>query len=215
MSFRENRHYAAEAWVDFVNEQIPKEQKAVMQAHLDVDCETCSRAFELWQRVSQTAQRESEYGAPESAVLHVRNAFIVAQPLKTQGRLEIPRLVMDSLWRPAVAGVRSAPCVPRQVVYRAGEIVIEMQLEPVPHTDRVNIAGQVSRAAGQDVGLAEIRVIVSTPRVTLAQASTNRFGEFQLGFVPEKNLRISFGVVDGKELSIPLDGTGVRIFHRN
>jgi hypothetical protein len=58
-------------------------------------------------------------------------------------------------------------------------------------------------------------VIVSTPRVTLAQASTNRFGEFQLGFVPEKNLRISFGVVDGKELSIPLDGTGVRIFHRN
>jgi hypothetical protein len=122
---------------------------------------------------------------------------------------------MDSLWRPVVAGVRSASSVPRQVVYRAGEIVIEMQLEPVPHTDRVNIAGQVSRTAAQDIGLAEISVIVSTPSATLARAATNCFGEFQLGFVPEKNLRISFGVVDGKELSIPLDGTGVRIFHRN
>jgi hypothetical protein len=58
-------------------------------------------------------------------------------------------------------------------------------------------------------------VIVSTPKAALAQASTNRFGEFQLSFVPEKDLRISFGVVDGKELSIPLDGTGIRIFHRN
>jgi hypothetical protein len=215
MSFTETKHYATEAWVDFVNGQISKEQEAAMQAHLDNDCETCSRAFTLWQRVSQAAQRESEYGAPESAVTHVRNAFIVAQPVKSQGRLEIPRLVMDSLWRPAVAGVRSASSVPRQVVYRAGEIVIEMQLEPVPHTDRVNIAGQVSRAAEQDVGLAEISVIVSTPKATLARAATNRFGEFQLGFVPEKNLRISFGVVDGKELSIPLEGTGIRIFHRN
>ena len=215
MAGTEKKHYAAEAWVDFVNGQISTEQKAAMQTHLDVDCESCSQAFQHWQRVSQAAQRESEYEAPESAVTHVRNAFVLAQPPKAQGRLEIPRLVLDSLWRPAVAGVRSAPTVPRQVVYRAGEVLVEMQLEPVPHTDGVNIAGQLSRSGGQDDGLAGVRVIVSTPKAALAHASTNRFGEFQLSFVPEKDLRISFGVVDGKELSIPLDGTGIRIFHRN
>jgi hypothetical protein len=215
MAGTEKKHYAAEAWVDFVNSQISTEQKATMHTHLNVDCESCSQAFQLWQRVSQAAQRESEYEAPESAVTHVRNAFVMAQPLKAQGRLEIPRLVLDSLWRPAVAGVRSAATVPRQVVYRAGEVLVEMQLEPVPHTDAVNIAGQLSRTGGQDDGLAGIRVIVSTPKAALAHASTNRFGEFQLSFVPEKDLRISFGVVDGKELSIPLDGTGIRIFHRN
>ena len=41
-----------------------------------------SRSVELWQRVSQAAQRESGYEAPESAVTHVRNAFVMAQPLK-------------------------------------------------------------------------------------------------------------------------------------
>lgn len=214
MAGTEMKHYAAESWVDFVSGQISMEQKTAMQRHLDLDCESCSQAFQLWQRVSRAAQRESEYEAPESAVTHVRNAFVMAQP-RAQGRLEIPRLVLDSLWRPAPAGVRSAPTVPRQVVYRAGELLVEMQLEPVPHTDRVNIAGQLSRTGGQDDGLAGITVIVSTPKASLAHTSTNRFGEFQLGFVPETNLRISFGVVDGKELSIPLDGTGIRIFHRN
>ncbi len=208
-------HYATEAWVNFVNGQISTEQKAAMQTHLNVDCESCSQAFQLWQRVSQAAQRESKYEAPESAVTHVRNAFVMAQPWKAQGRLDIPRLVLDSFWRPAVAGVRSTATVPRQVIYRAGEVLVEMQLEPVPHTDGVNIAGQVFRTDGQDDGLSGIKVIVSTPKAALAHASTNRFGEFQLSFVPENDLRISFGIVDGKELAIPLDGTGIRIFQGN
>ncbi len=46
----------------------------------------------------------------------------------------------------------------------------------------------------------KIKVVVTTPEATLAQAPANRFGEFQLGFVPEKNLRISFGIVGGNEL---------------
>lgn len=209
------KHFAVEAWVDFVNGQISTEQEVAMQTHIDGNCESCSRAFRFWQRVSEAARRESEYGAPDSAVTHVQNAFVMAQSLEATSRLEIPRLVLDSLWRPAPAGVRSVHSVPRQVVYKAGEVVVELQLEPVPYTERVNIAGQVSRTVGQGDGLAGIKVIVSTPKATLAQASTNRFGEFQLGFVPEKNLRISFGIVDGRELSIPLDGTGIRIFHRN
>ena len=112
-----------------------------------------------------------------------------------------------------VMPVRSAS-TPRQVIYRAGNIVIEMQLEPVPNTEKINVAGQVSRDEKQGQGLAEILVVVSTPKGSLAEASTNRFGEFQLCFVPEESMRISFGVADGKDLSIPLDGTGVRIFHQ-
>jgi hypothetical protein len=215
MAGTSKKHFATEEWVDFVNGELSMERMAAMQKHLDTACSKCSEVFQLWQRVSQAIKRESTYEAPESAVRHVRNAFAMAQPLNTNRALEIPRLVLDSLWRPALAGVRSATSVPRQVIYRTGEIVVEMQLEPVPNTEKINIAGQVSLSAKQGEGLAEILVIVSTPKGRLAQASTNRFGEFQLGFVPEKNLRISFGVAGGKELSIPLDGMGVTIFHRN
>ncbi len=209
------KHFAAEEWVDFVNGQLSTERMQTMQQHLDAHCGTCSKVVELWQHVRQAAQRESRYEAPESAVRHVRNAFAMAQPLEGKRRFEIPRLVFDSLWQPAAVGVRSAASTPRRLVYRAGEVAIEMQIEPEPHSERINIAGQLSNATQQGEGLTEIPVVVTGPKGKIAEASTNRFGEFQLGFVPEAGVRISFGVADGNDLSVPLDGRGVAIFHRN
>jgi anti-sigma factor RsiW len=199
------KHFAAEEWVDFVNGQASPDQTQAMQRHL-ADCAPCSKTADLWQQVRQTAARESGYQAPESAVRHVRNAFVMAQPLGSKRRFEIPRLVFDSLWQPAAAGVRSGHKAPKRLIYRAGEITIEMQIEPEPHSERMNIAGQVSSAAEQGEGLAEIRVAVTSAKGKLAEVATNRFGEFQLGFVPETGARISFGVVGNYELTVPLDG---------
>jgi hypothetical protein len=215
MAGTERKHFATEEWVDFVNGLLSLERTQTMQRHLDAGCRRCAKMVDLWQQVCEAAKRESEYEAPESAVRHVRNSFVVAKPGKDKRGFEIPRLVFDSLWRPAAVGVRSAPSIPRQVIYRAGDIAIEMQLEPVPNSERINIAGQISDTARQDDGLAETPVVVSGAKGRVAETSTNRFGEFQLGFVPERNLQISFGVMNGKELSIPLEGTGVTIFYRN
>jgi hypothetical protein len=215
MAGTENKHFAADEWVDFVNGALSAERTQTMQRHLDSDCRRCSKVVELWGRVRQAAKRESEYEAPESAVRHIRNAFAMAQPLEAKRSFEIPRLVFDSLWRPAAVGVRSTASTPRQVIYKAGEIAIEMQLEPEPNSERINIAGQVSSSARQGEGLSEIPVIVTSPNGKIAEASTNKFGEFQLGFVPREGLRISFGLVGEKELSIPLDGRGVAIFYGN
>ncbi len=208
-------HFAAEEWVDFVNGQLSTERKQKMQRHLDAGCGSCAKVVELWQSVRQTAMREARYEAPESAVKHVRNAFVMAQPLGRKRSFEIPRLVFDSLWQPAAVGVRSAHSAPRRLIYKARQITIEMQIEPEPHSERLNIAGQVSNAAQQGEGLAEIRVAVIGPKGKIAEASTNRFGEFQLGFVPETGARISFAVVGDNELTVPLEGKGVAIFHRN
>jgi hypothetical protein len=206
MAGTERKHFATEEWVDFVNGTLSVELKDAVQRHLDTDCERCSQVVELWQRVHQTAKRESQYEAPESAVRHVRNAFAVAQPRKDKLRFEIPRLVFDSLWRPAAIGIRSGSNTPRQLIYRARGIAIEMQLEPVPNSELMNIAGQISDTARGE-GRAETPVLVISSKGLVAQTSTNRFGEFHLGFAPEKDLRISFGVVNGKEISIPFDWT--------
>jgi hypothetical protein len=211
----ERKHFATEEWVDFVNGTLSTGIRQAMQEHLDAKCEKCSEVSNLWRNVRQTARRESQYEAPESAIRHVRNSFVIAQTRKDNRIFDIPRLVFDSMWQPATVGVRSTPNTPRQVIYKAGEITIEMQLEPVPNSEIINVAGQISNTTLQGEGLTEIPVVISNPKGIVAQTATNRFGEFHLAFVPEGNLRISFGVVDGKELSIPLDGTGVRIFYRN
>jgi hypothetical protein len=215
MSRTDKKHFATEEWVDFVNGQLSTERTQMMQRHLNTECTKCSKVVQFLQRVRQTAKRESDYEAPESAVRHVRNAFAMAQPLEGKRRFEIPRLVFDSLWRPAAVGVRSASTTPRQLVYRAGEIAIEMQMQPEAHSDRISIAGQLSNTAQQGEGLAEIPVVVASPTGKIAEASTNRFGEFHLSFAPEVGLRISFGVSGENDLSVPLDGRDVAIFYRS
>lgn len=214
MTGKDKKHFTAEQWIDFVNERLSSEKMQIMQEHLGAGCGKCSKVLEVWARVRQAANRESKFEAPESVVRHVRNAFaLMAEPQKSRRGFEIPRLVFDSLWQPAAVGVRSTSSAPRQVLYSAGAIAIEMRLEQPLNSELVNVTGQISDAALKGDGLAGISVHVNSSKRKLAEARTNEFGEFQLSFVPETGLRILFAVENKKDLSIPLDGSGVMILH--
>lgn len=215
MASKDNKHFATEDWADFVNGQLSTEKSQAMQNHLNTGCPRCSKNAALWQSVSKAAQRESNYEPPASVVRHVRNAFsLMTEQKRPKRNFEIPRLVFDSLWQPALVGVRSAGSTPRQVLYRAGEIAIEMRLEPEVNSERVNVAGQVSNSDLEGEGIANVVVVISNGEQRIAETSTNRFGEFQLGFLPDEGHQISFGMAKGRDISIPLDGAGVRIFYR-
>jgi hypothetical protein len=216
MAGRDKKHFIAEEWVDFANERLSSEQTQIMQRHLGAGCGKCSKVLEFWTRVRQTANRESKFEAPESAVHHIRNAFeLMTEPQKNKRRFEIPRLVFDSLWQLAAVGVRSASSTPRQVLYSSGAIAIEMRLEPSPNSELINVTGQISNAALKGEGLAGISVLVKNIKRKVAEARTNQFGEFQLSFVPETGLRISLAFKNEKDLSIPLDENGVMLVQRN
>lgn len=207
------KHFASEEWVDFVNKQRSPQQIASMQDHLETGCEPCLKLFNTWSLVRDAAKREGDIQVPESAVQHVLNAFAVAaEPKKTSSIPEIPRLVFDSLWQPALAGVRSGAAAPRHLLYRAGEVSIELVVELEPPSERVHIAGQDSTTASPQPGCAQVSIVLHTGNQKVVEAATNRLGEFQLGFVPQEGLRISFGSLAGRELTIPLDGIGTRTF---
>jgi hypothetical protein len=178
-----------------------------MQQHLAAGCRRCASSFKTWDRVRRAAVRESQYQAPESVVRHVQNTFIELSFAQSQGRTaDVPRLVFDSLWQPSVAGVRSTTKAPRQVLYRLGDIAMEMRLEPVLDSELVNITGQISLGKRRGESLAGISVVVGSLSEKLAETQTNEFGEFQLTYLPEKGTRIVFGTANHRDLSVPLDG---------
>jgi hypothetical protein len=215
MASKMNKHFREEDWTDFVNGQVMQEKSLTMQRHLDEGCAKCSKSVALWRSVGQAASREADFEPPASALRHIRNSFAIASaPKQAKRTLQIPRLVFDSFWQPAMVGVRSAINSSRQVLYLAGEVAIEMRLEPEPNSEQVNIAGQITESIAQGDGIAGATILISSAEETLSEASTNKFGEFQLSFVPEESLRISFSIAKGKEISIPLDGMGVRVFYR-
>lgn len=211
---KDSRHYSTEELVNFVTLQATAEETASIRRHLDVGCKKCGAAQSLWSRVLRTASRQKAL-PPVSAVQHVRQAFaIVAETQRPKRAALIPRLVFDSAWQPAMVGVRSGGDTPQRVLYKTRSVSIEMHLEPVPRSEQVNIAGQVTLAEQAET-LPPIAVLLSGRKGKLASTSTNDFGEFNLAFVPEEGLRISFAMADSEELLVPLDGSGLRIFYRN
>ncbi len=211
MRVEAGKHYSAQQWVNFAMHQAEQNEAAAMQQHLDRGCKKCSAEAKLWSRVAQLAASGVSAEPPFSAVEHVRQAFSVLAESRDRKRHRlIPRLVFDSLWQPALAGVRSVSDASRHVMYAAGQMSIDMRLEPEPKSERMNLAGQISMASVQENAFPPIAVVVSGKTGHLATTTTNRFGEFHLAFVPEQDLQITFAIAGKEDILIPLESSANR-----
>lgn len=211
------QHFRPEEWVDFVSGTASLEQAQTLRNHLQQGCGACAKTLQLWTRVCEAAKRDASYQVPRSAVQNVQSAFsLMAAERKPARRFEIPRLVFDSLWQPAFAGVRSAtPGGPRQVLYKTDSVTIELRIEPEPLSERFHIAGQVHTVGQASQPVAGIVVLASSKNGVLAESRTNTFGEFQLSFVPEAGLQISFVIPQNREVTIPLEARGNSLLDQN
>jgi len=126
---------------------------------------------------------------------------------------EIAELVFDSLLTPQLAGVRSAAGVgSRQLLYRAGEVMIDVRFEANDDSERFAVTGQVFRDQGSKVGMTRIPISLISGKNELARTSTNQFGEFYLEHESaDKNLQVSLEVNSEKDVFIPLDESIWRI----
>jgi hypothetical protein len=186
-------------------EQAPQVQRAEMQVHLDSGCQQCAQFVSLWTRVSQIAGRERSLVPPNSAVQHVRAAFSrIAAARQTERTPVIPRIAFDSLWQPALAGIRSGSGGARKLLYKARGITIEMHLENESKSERVNLTGQISIASLRGDTMPSFVVVVSGEEGILAKTVSNGFGEFHVSFVLEEDLQVSLEMTGGAIVVIPL-----------
>jgi hypothetical protein len=152
-----------------------------MRAHLDSGCDECTGLCRLWQTVSEIANQQSFDEPDESVLKAVKNAYVdrIWQPLP-QNESWFATLVFDSFKAAAAtAAVRSISSAARHLVYRSGQLTVDLWLDPYSDTSMM-IAGQVLEAAAErtSVGRGEVNLVRSNTIV--ARTSTNEFGEFQL-----------------------------------
>ncbi|HMI49894.1 MAG TPA: hypothetical protein VK525_00180 [Candidatus Saccharimonadales bacterium] len=198
------KHYAIEQWVDYANKLVSQTQNSAMSSHL-AECPKCSALAAMWTKVSLTASRQTSLDVPESALQHVRNAFkVLIQPKR--GRLfEVPRLVFDSAWQPAVAGIRALSAAPRQVLYQVGRVVVDMRMELHSDSGRLWLEGQVMNAELKGKGIEFVTVQLMSGPEQLAVTATNRFGEFQVECRTAENIEVSLEISSHESICIPLD----------
>ncbi|HEY0704814.1 MAG TPA: hypothetical protein VGD60_18745 [Candidatus Acidoferrales bacterium] len=169
-------------------------------------CRDCAEELAVWSQVTKMGGRERGYEPPSGVVRIVKTAIIGTAPVRGTSRIrEFAQLVFDSFRQAQVEGARSAMPGPRQLLYRAGAIVIDMRLEERPGSDRSSLLGQVFSSENNDEGMNEVPVHLLSGRDEVAKTQTNLFGEFHLEYDKAKDLQVSLAVSDTKDVFIPLD----------
>jgi hypothetical protein len=206
-------HYSSQNWIDYVRNLVSPQDAAAMTDHLKSGCDSCAKEKASWSKLAAFAKTEAEFEPPED-VVNMAKALVQAPKREKGLRIrEIAELMFDSMLTPQLAGVRSAAGVgSRQLLYRAGEVMIDVRFESSEESERFALTGQVFREQGSKVGITRVPISLISGKNELARTSTNQFGEFYLEHESaDKNLQVSLEVNSEKEVFIPLDESIWRI----
>lgn len=197
------KHFAIEEWADFARGVVGKDQKSIMQSHLDAGCGNCTKAVELWQRVHAVAQRPASL-APEGTVRIVKAMYGQKAIYGRRSKVAIADLLFDTLRGPLPVGVRSVANAPRQLLYGAGSHRIDVRLEPQTDSEKVSVIGQVldSTEPGKDLEGLPVRLLAG--QRLLAESTTNRFGEFHFECELAEMLELLVRLPKGQDISAAL-----------
>jgi hypothetical protein len=196
-------HFTLEEWADFARHLKNPSMTAQMQQHLDKGCKQCSKVVHAWRDLLAFGAGEAMYRPPDRALRLVRGHYGLLKPQRRGSRVAIMALLLfDSVREAIPASVRSSPVSPRQLVYAAGNLVIDLRLEP--RFERVYVVGQAQSRIAANRGIAGIEVFALKGTQRVAQTISNRSGEFQLELQPEDDEGFSIVLKRPKSIVIPL-----------
>ena len=133
--------------VDYLDNRLTEAESAHVRAHLATDCQTCTETRAWYEGVRAIAASDESIEPPTWVL---KRAVRIFEAQHNRPRLverigqAVASLVFDSFARPAVSGVRSTETTNRQLLYRAGDYSIDLQIAPSGQS-RADLIGQVLR----------------------------------------------------------------------
>ncbi len=203
------RHFDITEWADYVRDLVPAEQHEQMQNHLQQGCSKCERVEKVLSRFAVICQRETAYEIPRRVEQQVK-ALVGLNSMPRRSVLErlLAAVVSDSINDPQPAGVRGTHQINRQVLYHAGDYSVDLRFEHEKGSASMVLVGQIANQKTPDEMLANVPVILVAGTREVTRSLSNTFGEFQLEYVPESDLRLLVPLESrGQELEVQLGKT--------
>jgi hypothetical protein len=172
-----------ERLIDYLDRRLGGPEADRVAAHLAAGCAECAENRAWYEQVLTITASDDTVEPPQWAT---KRAFRIFEARRNSPRLierigqAAAKLVFDSLSRPALAGVRSTETVSRQLLYRAGDYSIDLQIAPAQHS-RADLTGQVLKegeAAFHSVAGLEVKL--SREGELIDSTSANHMGEFTI-----------------------------------
>jgi hypothetical protein len=136
-------------------------------------------------------------GANRSAV----NVLIARRLDSAQGAIDAAQMIFDSALNPGRAGVRGSTAV-RQMLFKSGSLLIDMQIQPTPGSDSRVLIGQLHDSTKPDHGIGGVPVSLLLEGGKVSHDQTNEAGEFDFGIDALGKLQLVFGIGGSRTLVV-------------
>ena len=188
-----------------LEELCAPEEREQLQAHLSADCLECRRTLEMWSLLLQQARNERSYQPSDKDVKLAKKAYKrKAKRLLALGPFESARIVFDSFLQPSMATVRSASQATRQLVYEAGALVIDVNLQTEVESSHTILLGQILSQEQPELSGSAIPVTLRSGSQELQRTAAGLQGEFEFLLRSEPDLNLWIEAPDHEPIYVPL-----------
>lgn len=190
------RHLTIENIITYMDGLASDVEKSTAEAHL-ASCKECSELKQEFQTLTLQLRADSSFEPPAEVVERGVNLFQpLAQPAKGGLRRVFAALVFDTFDQPMMAGVRRVGAPPRQLLFRAGDVDVDVKIESMEANDRITLVGQVLSSATKFFDNTPVKL--ESHGIVRYRTRTNVVGEFSFDEVPKDTYHLSVDLPEGQ-----------------
>lgn len=169
--------------LDYIDGLLTGPERARVETHFAKGCVDCSENRAWYERLRDIAANDDS-AAPPPWVL--KRAIRIIEAQRDRPRIAarigqiVASLVFDSFARPALSGTRSTETVNRQLLYRAGDYSVDIQVAALGQTSG-ELIGQVLKEGEISFdSVAGLKLELVAEGKRSRSAVTDRMGEFRI-----------------------------------
>jgi len=190
------RHLTVENIITYMDGQGSDVEKSTLETHL-AGCKECSELKQEFQTLMFQLREDSSFEPPAEVVEWGVNLFQpVMKPEKGGIRKIVASLIFDTFDQPLLAGVRRVGAPPRQLLFRAGDVDVDVKIESMEANDRITLVGQVLSSATKFFDNTPVKL--ESHGIVRYRTRTNVVGEFSFDEVPKDTYHLSVDLPEGQ-----------------
>lgn len=191
------RHVTVENLINYMDGQPTDVEKSTLDTHLAA-CAECTELKQEFQALMTRLREDSSFEPPADVVQWGISLFQPVMQPESKGTLRkiIASLVFDTYDEPALAGVRRVGAAPRQLLFRAGDVDVDVKIESMEANDRITLVGQVLSSTAKFFDNTPVKL--ESHGIVRYRTRTNVVGEFSFDEVPKDTYHLSVDLPEGQ-----------------
>ena len=192
------RHITIENLMTYLEANSSDVEKSTLETHVAA-CGDCADLKQEFQNLLLSLKEDASFEPPADLMQWGIDLFQpVMQPKDDVSRFRkfIASLVFDTYDQPMLAGVRRVGAPPRQLLFRAGDVDVDVKIESMEANDRITLVGQV--LSNTDKFFDNTPVKLESHGIVRYRTRTNVVGEFSFDEVPKDTYHLSVDLPEGQ-----------------